>query len=145
MANAFRHKRYFKEIGKKEGTQPAGPPRNTGGDVSGTTQPETLNEEKTFSNAESTWNGWGMPAVWNTSSPTKSFALADSGKTVVVTFEFDSLSDQDAFKTAVDNAYSAGGTNAFPNKLITHVKTEWLHEDASTSGSDENIVPLPSV
>ena len=137
MANAFRHKRYFKEIGKKEGSG--------SDDIRSDTQPESLNEEKTHSNAETSWNGWGMPAVWNTSSPTKTFALEDSGKTVVVTFEFDSLSDQDAFKTAIDNAYNAGGTNAFPNKCITHVKTEWLHEDASTSASTENVVPLPSV
>jgi hypothetical protein len=85
--------------------------------------------------AEETWNGWSMPAVWNTNSPTKSYSLEDSNQTLVVTFEFASEDDQTSFKSAIDSAYDAG--TAFPQLYIKHTKTEWI-DDADSVGTTTN-------
>ena len=64
-----------------------------------------------------------FPSVWNTNSPTKSYALEDSNRTLVVTYEFDNAEDETGFRTAVDTAYTNG--NAFSDQDIRHTKTEW--------------------
>jgi len=143
MANAFKHKRYFKEVIK------------SGGDKSALERDGSAETEHTHSNAETSWDRWSMPAVWNTSSPTKTYELADGNKTVVVTFEFDDQAGQDAFKTAIDTAY--GNDTAFPNVdssgvnknstggMIKHVKTEWLNQDGTTVGATaDDIVDIPA-
>jgi hypothetical protein len=85
---------------------------------------------------------FSFSSAWNTSSPTKTLAFENSNKTLVVTYEFNNKSDQDAFKTAVDNGYDAG--NAWASDLpIKHTKTEWLHQDGSVSASSTDIV-VPS-
>ena len=50
-------------------------------------------------------------SAWTTSTPTKTEVLADSDQTFVVTFEFDSESDETAFKAAVDAEW---GDNSKP-------------------------------
>ena len=63
-----------------------------------------------------------FPSVWNTGSPTKSYALADDNKTLVVTYVF---------------AYDDG--SAFPEQFITHIKTEWF-SSAGVTRTENNII-----
>ena len=92
----------------------------------------------TFSSTSDANTKIGFKSVFNTSSPTKTEALADSGQTLVVTYEFDSDSDQTAFKNAVDGAWS-DSTSPFNKQTDTdtveHFKTEWLHQDGSVSST----------
>ena len=72
MANSFRHKRYFQYI----------------------EYDSTEGYVKEFTGTpEEAYNALSLPSVWNTGSPTKTYALADSNKSVVVTFEFGSEAD----------------------------------------------------
>ena len=80
MAAQYKHKRYFRLRGSDSSL-------------------------KTFSSTSDANTKIGFKSVFNTSSPTKTEALADSGQTLVVTYEFDSDSDQTAFKNAVDGAW----------------------------------------
>ena len=50
---------------------------------------------KTFSSIDNAKELIGFSTAWNTSSPTKTEALADSDQTLVITYEFDSKDDQD--------------------------------------------------
>ncbi len=77
MANEFKHKRYFRLINNEDSSK------------------------ITFTSVEDAQTKIGFRDVWNTSSPTKTFALADADTTLIVTYEFDNKDDQDAFKAAV--------------------------------------------
>ena len=101
---------------------------------------------KTFSSTADANTKIGFTSVWNTSSPTKTEALADSDQTLVVTYEFETEADQTAFKSAIDGAYT---DSSLPSSLddiyglknlyskvtatdvVEHFKTEWLHQDGS--------------
>ena len=61
---------------------------------------------KTFSSTADANTKIGFTSVWNTSSPTKTEVLADSNKTLVVTYEFETEADQAAFESAIDGAYA---------------------------------------
>ena len=130
MANAFKHKRYFRV---------------------------RLSDDSslvTFSSTDDAQTKIGFKSVWNTSSPTKSYALEDSGQTLVVTYEFDNASDQTAFKNAVDALMDDSSTPwdnyeytiTWTNKdtstqdapaygWVEHFKTEWLKADGTTVDS----------
>ena len=111
MANAFKHKRYFQlhEL-----------------------QADSSLAAKTFTGTTAeAYAEFGFSSAWDTSSPTKTMAFEDSNATLVVTYEFNNESDQSAFKTAVDSAYTGGsafGSDRFPK----HTKTEWLATDGTT-------------
>ena len=85
----------------------------------------------------------GFLSAFSTSSPTKTEALADSDKTLVVTYEFDTDDEQTAFKDAIDAAWSTSPHSPFNPSTATHVvehfKTEWLAEDGSV-GATENLI-----
>lgn len=109
----------------------------------------------TFSSTADANTKIGFKACWNTSSPTVTEALEDSGTTLVKTYEFNSDSDQTAFKNAVDAEYGESsfpwnGTDMQPNldqsteggwskkdaSYVEHFKTEWLHQDGSVSSTE---------
>ena len=77
-------------------------------------------------------------SAWNTNSPTLTYALADSDKTLVMTIKHSSLDNQTGWKTAIDNLYQEDRSTwpwAGDDSTVTveHFKTEWLHEDGSVS------------
>ena len=113
MAAEFKHHRYFRLRGNDSSL-------------------------KAFSSTADANTKIGFKSVWNTSSPTKTEALADSDKTLVVTYEFDSDSDQTAFKSAIDSDL-ASDTDIFnpatDTDSVEHFKTEWLHKDGSVSST----------
>jgi hypothetical protein len=122
MAAEYKHKRYF---------------RLRAEDVTGN---EAGNEGvlKTFSSTSDANTKIGFKSVWNTSSPTKSEALADSDQTLVVTYEFASLDDQTAFKSAIDGGMADEAKVYEPatdTDAVEHFKTEWLHQDGSVSNT----------
>ncbi len=113
MAAQYKHKRYFRLRGSDSSL-------------------------KTFSSTSDANTKIGFKSVYSTSSPTKTEALADSGQTLVVTYEFDSDSDQTAFKNAVDGAWGDTETpfnEADEGDTVEHFKTEWLHQDGSISAT----------
>lgn len=104
----------------------------------------------TFSSTSDANTKIGFKSVYNTSSPTKTEALADSGQTLVVTYEFSSESHQTAFKSAVDGTWGdstspfapAVDPTAYDGEAsfevpyyVEHFKTEWLHQDGSVSAT----------
>lgn len=118
MANAYKHKRYF-QIHEE--------------------QPDSSLAAKTFSGTTAeAYAEFSFSSAWDTSSPTKTMAFADTNTTLVVTYEFDNESDQTAFKTAVDSAYTAV-TAWTSGKYVKHIKTEWLHEDGTVSATTSDI------
>jgi hypothetical protein len=91
---------------------------------------------KTFSSTADANTEIGFKPVYSTSSPTKTEALADSDQTLVVTYEFSSQADQDAFKSAIDGAWSDSSSPFTPvDGTVEHFKTEWLHADGSVSAT----------
>ena len=77
-------------------------------------------------------------------SPTKTEALADSDQTLVITYEFDSKDDQDAFLSAISvfdttKVWPATSGSAFipyyAADKIENFKTEWLDTDGTSVGS----------
>ena len=112
MANEFKHKRYFRLINNEDSSK------------------------ITFTSVEDAQTKIGFRDVWNTSSPTKTFALADADTTLLVTYEFDNKDDQDAFKDAVDALMDDSTTpwNEYTG-YAQHFKTEWLHKDRSVSST----------
>ena len=66
MANAYRHKRYFRL-------------RNDDSSLA------------TFTDVDNAKTKIGFRSAFDTSSPTTTFALADSDTTLIVTYEFDNL------------------------------------------------------
>ena len=96
----------------------------------------------TFTSTNDAITKTGPKSCYDTSSPTRSYVLADSNQTLVTTFEFNSLDEQTAFKNAVDAAIEAGGSHQPQNTTdeqmdegcwVEHFKTEWLHKDGSVS------------
>tara|TARA_B100000927_G_scaffold267848_1_gene242245 strand:- start:87 stop:437 length:351 start_codon:yes stop_codon:yes gene_type:complete len=113
MAANYKHKRYFRLRGSDSSL-------------------------KTFSSTSDANTKIGFKSVYSTSSPTKTEALADSDQTLVVTYEFDSDSDQTAFKNAIDGAWGEDSTPFTPETdtdSVEHFKTEWLHKDGSISAT----------
>lgn len=117
MAAQWKHKRYFKLMGSDSSLV-------------------------TFSSVADAKTKIGFTSVFDTSSPTKTEALADSNQTLVVTYEFGSESDQTAFKSAVDGAF---GDSTWPfspqdaNAQVQHVKTEWLAQDGTSVSATTNL------
>ena len=112
MANEFKHKRYFRLINNEDSSK------------------------ITFTSVEDAQTKIGFRDVWNTSSPTKTFALADADTTLIVTYEFDNKDDQDAFKAAVDALMDDSSTPWDEySGYAQHFKTEWLHADGSVSST----------
>jgi hypothetical protein len=113
MSAEWKHKRYFRVIGADSSI-------------------------KTFSSTTDANTKIGFTSVWNTSSPTKTEALADTDQTLVVTYEFDSESDQTAFKSAIDSAWEDSSSPFAPadsSDTVEHFKTEWLHKDGTVSST----------
>jgi len=113
MAAQYKHKRYFRVRGSDSSL-------------------------KTFSSTADANTKIGFLSVFNTSSPTKTEALADSGQTLIVTYEFDSESDQTAFKNAIDATFVDSTALFNPptsGDVVEHFKTEWLHQDGSVSST----------
>ena len=113
MANAFKHKRYYRVRLVDSSLY-------------------------TFANVTDAQNTIGFRDVYDTSSPTKTYALADSDKTLVVTHEFNTKDEQTAFKAAVDGAWEDSSSPFAPadsSDTVEHFKTEWLHQDGSVSGT----------
>ena len=125
MANAFKHKRYYRV---------------------------RLDDSSicTFGNVTDAQNAIGFRDAFDTSSPTTTYALADSDQTLVVTHEFDTADEQTAFKAAVDSLMDDSSTPWNPDAsgidgsewcLVEHFKTEWLHEDGSVSSTADFSFP----
>tara|TARA_S200000501_G_C20731076_1_gene702851 strand:+ start:211 stop:567 length:357 start_codon:yes stop_codon:yes gene_type:complete len=113
MAVQYKHKRYFRVRGVDSSV-------------------------RTFSSISDANTKIGFKSVFNTSLPTKSEALADSDQTLVVTYEFNSDSEQSAFKGAVDSSWGESTTPFSPEidtDTVEHFKTEWLHKDGSVSAT----------
>jgi len=111
MAAEWKHKRYFRIRGSDSSL-------------------------KAFSSTADANTKIGFTSVYSTSSPTKTEALADSDKTLCVTYEFDSADNQTAFKSAIDEAWASGSGPYNPaeaSDTVEHFKTEWLHADGSVS------------
>jgi len=112
MAQEYMHKRYFELHGTHNEDDS---PVTDGAAVGAITFTSTPAQVAVL---------FDFPSVWNTNSPTKSYALADSNKTLVVTYEFDNADDEAGFVTTVNSAYSGG--SAFPtDQDVKHMKTEW--------------------
>jgi len=120
MAQEFRHKRYFQlqHTHNENGANETSPTAISDGTTKGVV---------TFSSAASAVKDYfNFQSVWNTNSPTVSYALEDSNKTLVVTYEFDNASDEAGWVTAVNTAYGNG--SAFgANTDVKHIKTEWYN------------------
>ena len=111
MAVAYRHRRYFRVRGFDSSV-------------------------RIFSSTADANTKIGFKSVYDTSSPTKTEVLADGGQTLIVTYEFDSDSEQSAFNGAVNGAWSEYTTPFSPEidtDTVEHFKTEWLHQDGSIS------------
>lgn len=122
MANEYKHKRYFEKFNS----------------VDATTSPWDIASYSKVTHsgtATEAYNSFNFPAVWDTNSPTKSYALEDSGQTLVVTYEFDSASDQTGWLNAVEAAITANtcwDNTAGTGNHYKCVKVEWLAGDGST-------------
>ena len=110
MANAWRIKQYF---------------RHRGTDSSITT----------FSNVADAQTKIGLTSAHTSTngSPSTTYALADSDQTLVVTYEFSSLSNQTTWYNAMSgttwfSAPDGEGTSEY-------FKVEWLHQDGSISST----------
>lgn len=108
MAIEFRHKRYYRVRGE-DGTL--------------TTFTSVINANALI----------GFKPAYRTSNPTKIEELVDSNQTLIVTFEFDTIEDEKAFKSAVDASWKAGGP--FTGTGVEHFKTVWLYPDDSVSST----------
>jgi len=82
--------------------------------------------------------------LWATGSPTITYALADSNRTLVMTIEFANVDNQTAFTTALTNAWGdvASDSTAIWTEhewgVVEHFKTEWLDTDGSSVSATEN-------
>jgi len=65
---------------------------------------------KTFSSVANAKTEIGFNAVFDTSSPTKTEALAESDTQLKVTYEFSDGDDMAAWKTAIDNYWTNNGS-----------------------------------
>ena len=129
MAQEYMHKRYFQLFSEWD--------EDADNDTTWSTLPDKTAMAFTSTPQQVHDNLFQFPSVWNTNSPTKSYALEDSNQTLVVTYEFDNADDEAGFKTAVDTAYTNG--NAFAEQDIKHIKTEW-YTTAGIEATDTDIV-----
>jgi len=108
MAEAFRHKRYFKLVQADNSSLVS------------------------FSSTADANTKIGFSSAWNTSSPTKTETLEDSNFTLVVQYEFNTLDEENAFITAVDidEPYSPADSN-HTAQCFKHI---WYDEDGTTVG-----------
>lgn len=109
MAAAYKHKRYFRVIGEDS----------------------TIS---TFSNISNAQTLIGFKPVFQTSSPSITYALEDANQTLVATYEFNSNDEQTAFKSAIDTAWTSDN-GPFTGTRVVHFKTIWLHADGSISAT----------
>jgi len=112
MADAFKHKRYFKLVQADYSTLVS------------------------FSSTADANTKIGFTSVWNTSSPTKTETLEDSNFTLVVQYEFDTLDEENAFRTAVD--VEAQYSPADSSHMVKCFKQIWYDEDGTTVGHTED-------
>jgi|DEB0MinimDraft_4_1074332.scaffolds.fasta_scaffold121549_1 hypothetical protein len=94
--------------------------------------------KRTFSSTADANTKLGFTSVWNTSSPTKTEALSDSDRCLEVTYEFDNVEDQDAFKSAIDGSYgdsTAPFNPATSSDRCEQTKVEWYNADGSVSST----------
>ena len=117
MAQEFMHKRYFQLFSEWDEAD--------GDDKTWSSLPDKTAMTFTSTPQQVHDNLFQFPSVWNTNSPTKSYALEDSNQTLVVTYEFDTADDEAGFKTAVETAYT--DKNAFASQDIKHIRTEWYN------------------
>lgn len=110
MATEYKHARYFRKRGSDSSLM-------------------------TFSSVAEAKTAMALHSAYDTSSPTKTETLEDSGQTLKVVYEFGSEADQTAFKNAVDAVW---GDNTFPfaddysTGKTEHFKTEWYGTDGTT-------------
>lgn len=71
--------------------------------------------------------------IYNTGSPTRTYALADSNTSLKMTMEFASEADQNSFITTVSNAWNSEKTGFAANAEVW--KHEWLHQDGTVSNT----------
>ena len=117
MADAFKHKRYFKLV------------------------QADFSSLVSFSSTADANTKIGFTSAWNTSSPTKTETLEDSNFTLVVEYEFETLDEENAFITAVDidAQYSPADSN-HTAKCFKHI---WYDEDGTTvSHTSDNLDPI---
>lgn len=122
MAANYKHKRYFRCISDSDSSA------------------------VTFTAAGDWANYIKFNAAFNTSSPTKTYALEDSNKTLVITYEFDTADQETAFKSAIDNFWKNNSSpfiGAADNHFVDHCKTVWYNADGSVSASTDN--PGPAI
>ena len=124
MADAWRHKEHYQL-------------RTWAADFDGTVENPADGSLTTFSSTDDAVSKIGFHSVYDGYSVQKSYALADSDQTLVVTYEFGSKNDQEAFTSAIGTqwdsgapfgaatGYSAGG------KEVRHTKSEYLDRDGS--------------
>ena len=114
MANAYKHKKYFRLRGSDSSLV-------------------------TFSSTSDAKTKIGFTSAFDTSTPTKTEALADTDTTLVVTYEFDTDDEQTAFQTAFDAAWANSPHSPFnpadATDTVEHFKTEWLNKDGSLSNT----------
>jgi len=95
---------------------------------------------KTFSSTTDANTKIGFTSVYDTSTPTKTETLEDSGQTLVVTYEFDSDADQTAFQNAISDAWTNSPHSPFnpadATDTVEHFKNEWLQPDGSVGQTD---------
>jgi len=123
MAAEFKHKRYFRVL-------------QYGADSTWGL--------RTFSSTADANTKIGFKSAFNTSSPTKTEALENSGQWLVVTYEFDSESDQTAFKNAVEGLYDGDSSVFGPetsNDCVEMFRVEWLNKDGSVSSTSNLLDP----
>lgn len=72
----------------------------------------------------------GFKPVFDTSTPSVVESLTDSNQTLIMTYEFNSEADQNAFESAV-----VAEAAPFTGTGVEHFKTEWLHPDGSVSST----------
>ena len=128
MANEFKHARYFRK-------------RWPDGTI------------MTFSSVAEAKTAMALNAAYDTKSPSKTETLEDSGQTLKIVYEFNSKSDQDAMKNAVDAIWSdsqwpygsvdGGSFNASKpmetSGAVEHFKTEWYATDGTTVDTTTDI------
>ena len=126
MALEWTHKRYFQSWGGlNDDSSLVNADKSDGPVQFKSTSAEDVHTMLTF------------PSVWNTGNPTKSYALADDNKTLVVTYVFADGTKEAEFVTAINAAYDDG--SAFPEQFITHIKTEWF-SSAGVTRTENNII-----
>jgi len=124
MANAYKHKRYYK-LKTPTNTDPSQPHDGVSFD------------NVTFTSTSDAITKMAFSTLHDANSVSKTSALEDSGTTLVITYEFESESDQTAWKAGIDGALedSTALYNPTYPAFVYHSKTEWLHDDGSVSNT----------